>query len=50
MGMSKSDLNRKNSSLKIMLAQLEEKAKDDPLKRNRELHEKIAELKKKLEQ
>ena len=48
MGMSKSDLSRRESSLKIKLAALEEEARDDPLKRNRELHEEVAELKKKL--
>ena len=49
MGMSKQDLTRKNASIKHMLAELEIKARDDPLKRDRKLHEKIAELKKKLE-
>ncbi|MFH1443302.1 MAG: hypothetical protein ABIG96_04680 [Candidatus Micrarchaeota archaeon] len=49
MGMSKTDLTRKNSSLVKMLRELEEKAKDDPLKRDWKLHQKIADLKKKLE-
>lgn len=48
MGMSKSDMQHKASNLKRKLAELEEKAKDDPLMRNRKLHEEIAELKKKL--
>lgn len=49
MGLSKKDLARKKSNLKTKLAELEEKAKMDPLKRDRKLHEEIAELKKKLE-
>ncbi len=48
MGMSKKDLSRHKSNLKNKLAELEVKAKMDPLKRNRTLHEEIALLKKKL--
>jgi len=48
MGMSKSDLQHKASNLKRKLAELEEKARDDPLKKNWKLHEEIAEIKKKL--
>ncbi|MFH1780158.1 MAG: hypothetical protein ABH803_03375 [Candidatus Micrarchaeota archaeon] len=46
--MSKSVLNRKKSNLKAKLVELEKKAMDDPLKRNRALHEEIMDLKKKL--
>lgn len=48
MGMSKKDLARKKSSLKQRLDELSAKAANDPLMRNRVLHEEIAELKKKL--
>lgn len=48
MGLSKKDLARKKSNLKAKLAELEKKARMDPLKRNKALHEEIAELKKKL--
>ena len=47
--MSKSDLVRKRNSIKTRLEELEKKAMNDPLKRDRALHEEIAELKKKLE-
>ncbi len=49
MALSKQDLAHRKASLKLKLAALEEQAKDDPLMRNRRLHEEIAELKKKLE-
>jgi len=48
MGMSKSDLHKRKNSLKLRLEELEKKAANDPLKRDRALHEEIAELKKKL--
>lgn len=48
MGMSKSDMHRRESGLKARLEQLEKEAKNDPLMRNRKLHEEIAEIKKKL--
>ncbi|HIH20833.1 TPA: hypothetical protein HA244_06205 [Candidatus Micrarchaeota archaeon] len=48
MALSKSDLAHRHSNMKAKLAQLEKEAMDDPLKRNRKLHEEIAELKKKL--
>ena len=48
MGMSKQDMAHKKSSLRVKLAELEKEALNDPLKRNRRLHEEIAELKKKL--
>ena len=46
--MSKQDLAHKKSNLKAKLLELEKQAMDDPLKRNRKLHEEIAEIKKKL--
>lgn len=48
MGMSKKDLARRHGNLKTRLAELEAKAKMDPLKRNRALHDEIAMLKKKM--
>jgi len=48
MALSKSDLAHRKSNMKAKLAALEKEALDDPLKRNRKLHEEIAELKKKL--
>ncbi len=48
MGASKQDLAHRLSNFKKKLAELEKEALDDPLKRNRKLHEEIAELKKKL--
>ena len=48
MGMSKQDMAHKKAALKKKLAELELKAKDDPLKRNRVLHEEIIAIKKKL--
>ncbi len=49
MALSKSDLAHRKSNLKAKLAALEKEAFEDPLKRNRRLHEEIAELKKKLD-
>jgi len=49
MGMSKKDLSRKKANLKAKLSELEKKAKMDPLKRNKALHQEIADLRKKLE-
>lgn len=48
MGMSKKDLSRKKANLKSKLEELEKKAKMDPLKKNKALHDEIAQLKKKL--
>ncbi|MFH0713207.1 MAG: hypothetical protein V1722_01785 [Candidatus Micrarchaeota archaeon] len=48
MGMSKQDLMHKIAHMKTKLAELEKEAQNDPLKRNRKLHEEIVELKKKL--
>ena len=47
--MSKKDLSRKKANLKAKLEELEKRAKLDPLKRNKRLHEEIEELKKKIE-
>ena len=46
--MSKQDLMHRISHMKAKLAELEQEAQNDPLKRNKKLHEEIAELKKKL--
>ena len=46
--MSKQDMAHKKAAMKRKLAELELKAKDDPLKKNRVLHEEIVMLKKKL--
>ena len=49
MGMSKKDLSRKKSNLKARLQQLEERAKKDPLHRDKKLWNEIEQLKKKME-
>ncbi len=49
MGLSKKDLSRKKANLKHRLEELEKKAKQDPLKKDRRLHEEIADLRKKIE-
>lgn len=48
MGLSKSDIEKRKRALKAKLALLEAKAANDPLKRDRALHEEVAEIKKKL--
>ena len=48
MGMSKKDLSRKKANLKARLEELEGKAKMDPLKRNKALHEELEQVKRKL--
>jgi hypothetical protein len=48
MGMSKKDLSRKKANIKTRIAELEEKARMDPLKRNRAVHDELEQLKKKL--
>ena len=48
MGLSKKDLSRKKANIKAKLEELEKKAKLDPLKRNKSLHQEIEDLKKKL--
>ncbi len=49
MGMTKADLTRQRNNISRKLSELEEKAKSDPLGRDKRLHEEIAELKRKLE-
>ncbi len=48
MGMSKKDLSRKKANIKAKLEELEKKARLDPLKKNKALHEEIDQLKRKL--
>ncbi|MBI2079455.1 hypothetical protein HYT84_01715 [Candidatus Micrarchaeota archaeon] len=48
MGMSKKDLSRRKTNLKSRLEELEVKARMDPLKRNKELHYEIEQIKKKI--
>jgi hypothetical protein len=48
MGMSKKDLSRKHANMKAKIAELEQKARNDPLKRHPEIHEELARLKKDL--
>ncbi len=50
MGMSKKDLSRKKANIKSKLEELEKKAKLDPLKKNKALHDEIDGLRKKLEE
>jgi len=49
MGMSKKDLSKARSKLKVKIAELEEKARMDPLKKNPRIHEELAKLKNELE-
>ena len=48
MGMSKKDLARKKANIKTRIEELEKKARMDPLKKNRALHDELDQLKKKL--
>ncbi len=48
MGISKKDISRRKATLKARLDELEKKARLDPLKRNRALHDEIEQIKKKL--
>jgi len=48
MGMSKKDLSRKKANIKAKIEELEQKAKMDPLKKNKAIHDELAQLKKKL--
>lgn len=48
MGMSKKDLSRKHANLKVKIAELEARARMDPIKKHPELHEELARLKKDL--
>lgn len=47
MGLSKKDLSRKKANIKHRIEELEAKAKMDPLKRNKSLHEELEQLRKK---
>ena len=48
MGLSKKDLGRKKANIKARIAELEKKARMDPLKKNKAVHEELDQLKKKL--
>ncbi len=48
MGMSTKDLSRKHANMKVKIAELEVKARMDPLKKHPEVHDELAKLKKKL--
>ncbi len=48
MGLSKKDLGRKKANIKARIEELEVKARMDPLKKNRAVHDELDQLKKKL--
>ncbi len=48
MGMSKKDLSRKKANIKARIEELEVKARMDPLKKNRAVHDELEQLRKKL--
>jgi hypothetical protein len=48
MGMSKKQLSQKKANIKAKLEELEKKARMDPLKKNKALHDEVDQLKKKL--
>jgi len=48
MGMSKKDLSRKKANIKARIEELEKKARMDPLRKNRALHDELEQLKRKL--
>ena len=48
MGMSKKDLSRKKANIKAKIEELEVKARMDPLKKNKALHDELDQLRKKL--
>ena len=48
MGLSKKDLGRKKANIKARIEELEAKAKMDPLKKNKAVHEELDQLRKKL--
>ena len=48
MARGKKDMARQNAKLKAKLAELEEKCRKDPLKKNPKIHEELEKLKKKL--
>ena len=50
MGLSKRDLGKKKANIRTRIAELEGKARMDPLHKNKALHEELAELRKKLEE
>jgi len=49
MAMSKKDLENRKTKLKAKIAELEQKVRMDPLKRNPKNHEELAKLKEELE-
>jgi hypothetical protein len=49
MGISKKDYARRKANLKAKIAELEKKAKMDPMKKNKAVHDELEELKKKLD-
>lgn len=48
MGLSKKDLSRKKANIKARIDELEKKARMDPLKRNRAVHDELEQLKKRM--
>ena len=48
MGLSKKDLSRKKANIKARIEELEKKARMDPLKRNKAVHDELEQLKKKM--
>ncbi len=48
MGLSKKDLGRKKANIKARIEELEKKARMDPLKKNRAVHDELEGLRKKL--
>ncbi len=50
MGMSKKDLSRKKANIKAKIEELEKKARLDPLKKNKALHDELDSLRRKLEE
>jgi hypothetical protein len=49
MGMSKKDLGKNRTKLKVKIEELEQKVRMDPLKKNPKNHEELAKLKKEME-
>jgi len=50
MGKSKKDLSRQTQGLRNRVAELEEKVRMDPVKKNPAIHEELEKLKKKLQE
>ena len=46
--MSKKDLSRKHANMKVKIAELEVKARMDPIHKHPEIHDELAKLKKEL--